>query len=486
MKYLFNLKMSLSLIFLLVTGMSYAQVGIGTTTPSDGALLDLNSSNKGLLVPRVNIANLSTIAPITPGAASATNGLLVWNTNGTTGVGFHYWDGSDWIPIVGGTPTDDWTLLGNSGTDGGVNATTSGTNFIGTTDAQRLKFRTNNIERMEILSSGEVQVGALAEIDPFLGDTFTSRGDEYPINAWADGNSSGGLLSTAYYASQDGNGALFFGQHYSDTNAGIVVQMEDFDNTDDGIRILHNGGGSAITAQTQDLDALGTGVITVGDFAYTGLDIDDHIGVKGQSITVSAWFGIGVEGEGNWYGVHGIQSGNGYGVYSTGDFGASGAKFFAIDHPLDPANKFLRHASIESNEILNLYRGTNVFDSNGRARVALPDYYDAINTNPSYQLTAVGASMPNIYVEQELKNGIFVIAGGIPGKKVSWQITAERNDPYLQQNPDRKIMEFDKGSKKGKYLMPELFNQPKDSRIGHSKSKTLKTLDKKKSNKKED
>lgn len=479
MKKLINAEILTCYIILLLFNFSFAQVGIGTTSPADGALLDLNSANKGLLVPRVSIADLSTILPITPGTASGTSGILVWNTNGTTGVGFHYWDGNDWIPLLGGAPSVDWTILGNAGTDGGANATTSGINFIGTTDLQRLKFRTNDTERMEILSTGEVQVGALAEADPFPGDTFTSRGDEYPINAWGDGNSALGLLSSAIYASQDGNGALFFGQHNSDTNAGMVIQMEDYDNTDDGIRVLHNGGGTAITAQTQDVNVLGFGPILVADFAYTGLDVDDHIGVMGQSITISPWFGIGAEGHGNWYGIHGIQTGNGYGVFSTGDSGATGTKFFAIDHPLDPANKFLRHASIESNEILNLYRGTDLFDSSGKATISLPKYFDAININPSYQLTAIGAAMPNLYIERELENGVFVIAGGIPGKKVSWQVTAERNDPYLQQNPNNRIMEFDKGPKKGKYLMPHLFNQPEESRIGFSKNRTIKKLDKK-------
>src|SRR5690606_12774732 len=86
-----------------------AQVGIGTTTPADGSILDLTSANKGFLVPRVNIANLANIAPVTGGA---TDGLLVWNTNGTTGVGYHYWNGNDWIPFGNGGV--NWSLTGNA------------------------------------------------------------------------------------------------------------------------------------------------------------------------------------------------------------------------------------------------------------------------------------------------------------------------------------------------------------------------------------
>ena len=73
-----------------------AQVGIGTTSPQAGSILDVVSTDKGILLPKVNITNLNTIAPITGGA---TEGLLVYNTNASTGVGFHYWSGTVWIPF---------------------------------------------------------------------------------------------------------------------------------------------------------------------------------------------------------------------------------------------------------------------------------------------------------------------------------------------------------------------------------------------------
>lgn len=193
MKYPFNLKMSLSLIFLLVIGMSYAQVGIGTTTPSDGALLDLNSTNKGLLIPRVNIADLSTIAPVTPGTASGTDGLLVWNTNGTTGVGFHYWDGSDWIPIVSGTPSDDWTVLGNNLTVAEAGTpTTDGTHFIGTTNSRNLNFRTNGVFRGRLSNLGEFFIGTQSTI--LAGDLMNAVGNAtfpWALNGYSNQNGAG-------------------------------------------------------------------------------------------------------------------------------------------------------------------------------------------------------------------------------------------------------------------------------------------------------
>ena len=75
-----------------------AQVGINTTSPGDGSIMHIESSDKGLLIPRVSISDLSTIAPVTVSTAGEES-LLVYNTNVTTGKGFYYWDGNDWIAI---------------------------------------------------------------------------------------------------------------------------------------------------------------------------------------------------------------------------------------------------------------------------------------------------------------------------------------------------------------------------------------------------
>ncbi len=134
------------MIILLVIPFSMvkAQVGINTTTPAAGSILDVESADKGVLVPRVNIADLNTIAPVTGGA---TESLLVYNTNTTTGVGFYYWDSTKWVPI--GTDNDDWNILGNTGTN-------QATNFIGTTDGQGLTVRTNNLQRFRFNTNNQL------------------------------------------------------------------------------------------------------------------------------------------------------------------------------------------------------------------------------------------------------------------------------------------------------------------------------------------
>ena len=191
--------------------------------------------------------------------------------------------------------------------------------------------------------------------------------------------------------------------------------------------------------------------------------------------------GIGVAGTG-YYGVLGEDRYLGsiagaYGVYSNGNFGSSGVKAFCIDHPAAPEEKFLRHFSVESNEVLNVYRGTIVCGQNGEALIELPDYFELINTDPSYQLTPIGA-YAQLYIKEELKDGKFLIGGANPGMKVSWELTDLRNDPYLQQYPqNREVVVAKDERSKGKYLMPQLYGKDASQTMfphpTHSKHQTI-------------
>ncbi|MCF6366233.1 MAG: hypothetical protein L3J35_08530 [Bacteroidales bacterium] len=179
---------------------------------------------------------------------------------------------------------------------------------------------------------------------------------------------------------------------------------------------------------------------------------------------------VGTYGIG-YVGVWGDFINGGLAMYSNGnmevngDFTVWGTKAFTIDHPLDPENKKLRHFCAESPEILNIYRGNIVLDENGEAVVELPKYFDAININYSYYLTPIGKAA-DLYIKEEVKNNEFKIAGGTNNLKVSWVLYAERNDKYIQQNQDSKIVEVEKNSReRGKYLMPQLYNQPESKSI---------------------
>jgi hypothetical protein len=149
-------------------------------------------------------------------------------------------------------------------------------------------------------------------------------------------------------------------------------------------------------------------------------------------------------------------------VEGNGDVNISGTLTkgggsFKIDHPLDPANKYLYHSFVESPDMMNIYNGVIVLDKRGKAVVQLPDYFEALNQDFRYQLTAIGAPGPNLYVAGEIKGNKFVIAGGKPGAKVSWQVTGIRHDAYAEAH--RIKVEEDKGDKRGTYIHPELFQK---------------------------
>ena len=139
-------------------------------------------------------------------------------------------------------------------------------------------------------------------------------------------------------------------------------------------------------------------------------------------------------------------------------------KSFQIDHPLRPETHYLNHYCAEGPEPYNIYRGTVVLDAKGEAWVQLPDYFRVINRDPSYHLTPVGAPMPNLHVAVKVQDNRFKIAGGAPGKEVSWRIEAVRNDPWVQRYGYQTEQEKEDAIK-GKYLHPELHGQPKERGI---------------------
>ena len=80
---------------------TFSQVGIGTTSPDGSSILDINSNNSGLLIPRVSLSDVSNgTTPINSPAVS----LLVYNTNvsttGGNGVGYYYWNGTLWVKLL--------------------------------------------------------------------------------------------------------------------------------------------------------------------------------------------------------------------------------------------------------------------------------------------------------------------------------------------------------------------------------------------------
>ena len=98
------------LSFFLISG--FAQTGIGTTAPNASAKLEIASTDKGFLPPRVALTASNVFLPIV-GTSSQATGLLIYNS-ATAGSapnnivpGYYYWNGTMWIQISGGLIIDN-------------------------------------------------------------------------------------------------------------------------------------------------------------------------------------------------------------------------------------------------------------------------------------------------------------------------------------------------------------------------------------------
>ena len=79
-----------------LTATTYAQVGVGTTTPDASSALDITSTTKGLLIPRMTETQRDAIS-------SPATGLMIYQTDGT--VGFYYYNGSSWVEVAATSKT---------------------------------------------------------------------------------------------------------------------------------------------------------------------------------------------------------------------------------------------------------------------------------------------------------------------------------------------------------------------------------------------
>ncbi len=101
MRFLTLLNYSLLLLFSSASVSLLGQVGIGTTSPNSSAQLDVSSSSKGFLPPRIALSNVSDNSTI----SNPATGLLIYNT-ATAGTapsnvipGYYYWNGTKWALI---------------------------------------------------------------------------------------------------------------------------------------------------------------------------------------------------------------------------------------------------------------------------------------------------------------------------------------------------------------------------------------------------
>jgi len=174
-------------------------------------------------------------------------------------------------------------------------------------------------------------------------------------------------------------------------------------------------------------------------------------------------YAVANEGTSETYGVYGrgYNSHEPYGVYSYGNMHCTGLLTAAlwdwkIDHPEDPQNKYLFHSGVASPERKNVYDGVVAIDANGEAIIELPSYFLSLNEEFRYQLTPIGAAMPDLHIAEEVRDNKFRIAGGKPFMKVSWQVTGIRKDLISKAVPIEVETSKD-DDERGLYQNPEVY-----------------------------
>ncbi len=341
--------------------------------------------------------------------------------------------------------------------------------------------------------------GVLGESDTGRGVTGVSRDSNglygWSTNSWAIRGEGqwGGVYALAYGVGSDAirgentatTGASWgvVGTSASPTGRGIAGFNSAATGTAEGVygSSSSNGGRGVVGITTA------TSGETYGVFGQSS-STANGAGVRGQGPYVGVW-GAATSTSGVNWGVYGATSStSGYAGFFSAPSGGVAGRFlgnvqivgtlskssgtFKIDHPLDPMNKYLYHSFVESPDMMNVYNGNVTLDASGAAWVELPAYFEALNRDFRYQLTPIGGPGPNLYIAQEVQGNRFLIAGGAPGLRVSWQVTGIRQDAYAKANPV--VVEVDKpAEERGTLLFPEAYGMDRSYSLDAKLHNTL-------------
>jgi hypothetical protein len=361
-----------------------------------------------------------------------------------------------------------------------VTANTANTATIATTANLANDVAAGIITNSDISASAGIAVSKISGIAATLTNNQAFGGD----------NAFGGDVYFGDSTMTVNNEGITMGSSIAPPGYDIVYIRRSYNTIDwrDGIDLsvsnLSSSGRLYGIASTSSYRTAGSAGVAYGLYGSGISDAGSRYGVMGTASTYSA------VATGGSYGVYGAAAygAAAYGIYGTassatsnyaGYFSGSvhvtgtltkGGGSFKIDHPLDPENKYLQHSFVESPDMMNIYNGNVILDEKGEAEVELPEWFEALNKDFRYQLTAVGKSGPDLYIAEEVVNNKFLIAGGSAGMKVSWQVTGIRKDKWAEAN--RVQVEVDKkADEKGKYIHPEVYNLPLERSVDYENLK---------------
>jgi trimeric autotransporter adhesin len=287
MKKILQLLLSAMFVSNMVSAQSFA-INTDGSTANASALLDVKSTTRGLLIPRMSKTERIAIA-------SPATGLLVFQ-NAPDSAGFYYYDGAKWnwvAAINGNADTLSWKRNGNA-------ATNVATHFIGTTDNRVLNFRVNNIRSGLIDNvsyntafgySGQLNnssgthntaIGFGSMISNTIGNYNTS------VGAFSFYNNTTGIRNTAI-----GTSALYFNNANDNTGVGYEALNQSSSAT------AKNNTAVGSNALRQNIS--GTSNTAIGDSAGFGSTVANYNVMLGKN--------AGINNIGSWTTIIGNDAG---------------------------------------------------------------------------------------------------------------------------------------------------------------------------------
>jgi trimeric autotransporter adhesin len=427
-----------------------------------------------------------------PGGGTLTDlGLSIGNTGVITFVPGQTFGGSVNLPASGAILLNGSPFISGGTSDNAVFGVDALPNQAGSEDNVAVgQFAmvnsTNSLENVAV-GTGALPNAAGANGDVAIGfealeaDTTAVEGvavGDQALYKTSTGNSNVAVGPQAGYSNTTGSQNTFLGP-FTDTaspgltnataiGAGAYVTNSDtvvvgsIVGVNSALQSVHVGIGTTTPGYALEVDDTDTG--PMGHSAIYGITpVPDHNGIIGAAtannggsnggyFTSASPSGAGLVATNTAGGLAASLQGD---VQITGKLTKGGGSF-KIDDPIDPAGKYLSHSFVESPDMMNIYNGNVVLDAHGRAVIEMPKWFGALNRDFRYQLTAIGAPGPKLYVAEEMHDNHFKIAGGKAGMKVSWMVTGIRQDAWA--NANRIPTEEEKpADQQGRYLHPELF-----------------------------
>lgn len=417
-------------------------VGINATgaAPDASAMLDVVSTTRGALIPRMTTLQRTAIA-------APAVGLFVYDTNLNA---FLYWDGTAWrmMAYSGG-----WLLNGN---------TLAGTEFVGSTNAQAIGFRTNNVERMRIVATtnGEVVLNQPGAFGFFAGDMFSvyTTGGNFAVNGYISGtgggigvygeNTSTGTNSTAGLFIATSAGYALYGDATAANRPGIFgasssatgTAVVGLGNNLATYYTLLNGSGGAFTSNNAGVYGFGSVAAATGG-VFVGNNTTASLLVGGTGIAATGT-NTGVYGHAN---NTGNNTWGGYFNNGTAtDYAYVGGRTGAINYKITGPGTVATIVRDTNNQLVNLYCPESpevLFQDfgqgqlvNGRAQITLdPNFTKNIAVSEQHPLRVIiqlEGDCQGVYVANKTATGFEVIElqGGTSNVNFTWFVTANRAD----------------------------------------------------------